>query len=371
MGGAESVPTREDVLVYTSARAAAAVEALTTNRRSRQQPDINSLDEATLRFILLSATTHDDLLEHIATCACVCPEWWQIVICSPAYGGGWAPDVAGQTLRRQVLQTISHRLLTARTPGEFYGQLFLTAGLKRGCGPILGDAGGRVFGAALRAMPTPLALTMICLGANDLTLAGLAPALASMHWHHGIMGSWELHHVQTGLVSINIADNPKLGDAGIVALASSMPPTVQELQFGNTGCGDEGMAAIAAALLSKDMQRLRALACDRNPMIGAPGWTALAAVCPRLPALRTLQAFQCTGMGDAGVAALAAGLPAARLFERLNIIDCDIGAAGGQTLIKLVAKCPRLAYLHAHSNRFSDAVLSQLQIAVRMIRDFA
>jgi hypothetical protein len=189
MGGAESVPTREDVLVYTSARAAAAVEALTTNRRSRQQPDINSLDEATLRFILLSATTHDDLLEHIATCACVCPEWWQIVICSPAYGGGWAPDVAGQTLRRQVLQTISHRLLTARTPGEFYGQLFLTAGLKRGCSPILGDAGGRVFGAALRAMPTPLALTMICLGANDLTLAGLAPALASIMFRQAWLAS--------------------------------------------------------------------------------------------------------------------------------------------------------------------------------------
>jgi hypothetical protein len=52
-------------------------------------PSLNDLPSHILRQIVIGATTgHEDLLRWVAACAKVSREWWHIVRCSPAYGGG-------------------------------------------------------------------------------------------------------------------------------------------------------------------------------------------------------------------------------------------------------------------------------------------
>ena len=47
---------------------------------------IDDVPEHLLHRILLTATTHDDLIGHVAICAAVCRDWCQIVQSSPAWG---------------------------------------------------------------------------------------------------------------------------------------------------------------------------------------------------------------------------------------------------------------------------------------------
>lgn len=55
------------------------------------------------------------------------------------------------------------------------------------------------------------------------------------------------------------------------------------------------MTALAVVLTA--MSRLRSLQCGSNP-IGEVGWLALVGALPQMPVLRTLDACECTGMGD-------------------------------------------------------------------------
>ena len=42
-------------------------------------PHISALPPHALQRILLTATTHDNLLRFVAACARVCAEWWRVV----------------------------------------------------------------------------------------------------------------------------------------------------------------------------------------------------------------------------------------------------------------------------------------------------
>ena len=101
-------------------------------RRSRrlalQHVSITDLKPRTLRHILLTATTHDNLLRFVATCARVCPEWWRVVRASEAYG---------RTLlaRERVLKAIAEAL-------EMEGDGLDLAS------KAIGDAGAAVLGVA-------------------------------------------------------------------------------------------------------------------------------------------------------------------------------------------------------------------------------
>jgi hypothetical protein len=87
-----------------------------------------------------------------------------------------------------------------------------------------------------------------------------------------------------GLQDLFLNANIRLGDDGLTQLASALPPTLVKLAIGSTGCGDRGLAAVAAAL--SKLTRLERLDCGGNTAIGVEGWQALARALPRMAALQ-------------------------------------------------------------------------------------
>ena len=176
----------------------------------------------------------------------------------------------------------------------------------------LGNGGVLVLGAALQAMPT-IRFTELSLRSSGLDMSGLASIVSALRRPWG-----------GGLQSLGMSHNI-LRDAGVVALAKALPPTLESLAIQDTSCGDDGLVAVAAALPA--LTHLNALYCGLNP-VGARGWVALAGALPSLPALTKLDVAECAhhmiglleegvrgvrvkapGMGSEGAAALAAALP--------------------------------------------------------------
>ena len=131
-------------------------------------PHISDLPPNALQHILLTATTHDNLLRFVAACARVCGEWWRVVGGSAAYGLGLPQPAGDEDERARLLKAIT-RALEAEEDDSM-----LRLGSKG-----IGDAGAAVLGAALQAMPR-IRFTKLDLQTSDLTAAGavsLAPAL--------------------------------------------------------------------------------------------------------------------------------------------------------------------------------------------------
>eukprot|EP01045_Picozoa_sp_COSAG04_P010296 COSAG04_NODE_625_length_11793_cov_11.719942_10_plen_298_part_00 len=279
-------------------------------------PHISALPPTALHHILLTATTHDNLLRFVAACARVCGEWWRAVGGSAAYGRGLGAQ------RKWVLKAIAKAL------GMGWGDRLSLHGQR------IGDVGAAVLGAALMALPT-IRFTQLRLTDSDLTAAGvasLAPALRRP-WGEG------------GLKVLSVQDNCGLGDAGVAALAKALPPTLERLEITSTGCGDDGFVALAAALPA--LTRLETLWCGGpgvgargNPDVTARGWAALAGALPSLPALQELRAAGCTGMGSAGAAALAAALPQCPRLQHLYVRDCGLDAQAKAPLKAAVYSVP-------------------------------
>ena len=110
-----------------------------------------------------------------------------------------------------------------------------------------------------------------------------------------------------GLLSLNVSNNPKLGDAGVAALADVLPPTLTDLKIYKTSCGEAGMAAISHRIATT-LPHLERLYCSDNGAIGLDGWTQLGVALAALPNLVELRANRCA-MGSA--TALALVLPRA------------------------------------------------------------
>ena len=233
--------------------------------------------------VLLTATTHDDLLHHVSVCARVCPGWYRNVRGSAAYGMGWAADAAGRAERARVLSLTSEALQVARGPvPRRYHTLasavrtpvprrpfYLLLG-----GKNIGDDGGKALGAALQVWPTQL--TEIDLSDNQLTEAALAPITTALR--RGFAGE--------GLRTLKIRGNPGLGDAGLTLLSGALPPSLYKLDISNTACADAGILAITAAL--PHCTALASLILDGNHY-GAVGRAALNATTKlRLIAVSTI-----------------------------------------------------------------------------------
>jgi hypothetical protein len=92
--------------------------------------------------------------------------------------------------------------------------------------------------AALVAMPPPLLLRKFDLNFSQLTVAGVVSVAHAL----GRCFSGD------GLRGIDLRSNPKLGDAGISALAKALPASLQRLTIEATGCGDEGILTVVAVL---------------------------------------------------------------------------------------------------------------------------
>ena len=250
----------------------------------------------------------------------------------------------------------------------------------------IGDEGGRMLSAALDArfekvakrgdMFTPderkgtLPFTSLILGDCELSVAGLAPLAAVIKKRGFAGGPWQ--GSGGGLQALHLGANPKLGDSGLLALAQMLPPvfigpgdlsTLRVLYIEDTGCGDEGMQAVAAALLK--MPKLQELHVADNPGIGPAGWEALGASLPSLLELRELRASRCRGMGCSGVSKLVAKLPFKGMpsLEELDLDDCDIGVEGARALTAVLKRCPELIRLNVRENPLGAAGQAALQAA--------
>lgn len=127
----------------------------------------------------------------------------------------------------------------------------------------IGDDGSQLLAAALSKMPRPLPFKTIDVRLNLLTEKG-ATALA---------GAIQAGFVGGQLEGLYLGDNEKVGDAGVKALMSALPPTTSVLHLGAAGCGDDGAASVASTLPA--LPALTQLLLHEN-FIGASGAKALA-----------------------------------------------------------------------------------------------
>lgn len=262
------------------------------------------MPEHVLRQILLSSTTHDDLLRWISAVARVCRAWWLVAQTSAAYGTGLGE-------RASLLKDISGVLQRAITgvrcacDGAYCHEYGCTYEHQGGMRVVAGELDhdgssamelegwGRVLGAAMQAMPRPVPLTRIHLSAGwrsdgqrvGLTVAGMAPITAVL----------KEGFARGGLTSLALTGHHLLGDSGVVALAKALPTTLRHLWL-EVVYADQGMLAIAEALPT--MTGMRVLNFSENHFVSGRGWSALAAVLPLLRELRHLQASECKGWGQ-------------------------------------------------------------------------
>ena len=345
--------------------------------RAPAMPGTNDLPTNVLTNILLSATTHADLLAHAALCACVHPEWRRAVMGSAAYGRGIvglsADEGATATAaeeRSRVLRELSSALRQAKEEGKLE---LIDDGI--------GDAGARALGAAVRALPSPLALTEFS-AFCQLSQAGIATVA-------GMMRSGRLG---TQLRELDVSGNP-LGDAGTETLASALPPTLETFAFASVGCGDAGMAAVARALSGT---AVRMIVCSDNP-VGTKGWAALGAALPqergaalglrqelsdetspemieaseREMGVNVAEEFCCLQgeLGTAGMTALAAGLAESRL-AMLILTGCrDVDDAGYRAVAAALprSKLKGLSFEQSPGHFISAEARAALQTAAAQI----
>ena len=325
-------------------------------RRSRRlalkRVSIGDLPEPALRRILLTATSHDNILRFVAACARVCCEWWRVVGSSAAYGRGLT------TGRETVLKKITAQL---EKTGD---TLDLTAHFRGGT-PI-GDAGAAVLVATLqvttntscclrivhrtrahrRGLPLQalarIRFTGLVLWGNHLTAVGVRSLVPALRRQWGPGG---LRKLASGGVSarFDVAGARGLGDAGVAALTGALPSTLEDLSIGGAGCGDEGFVALAAALPA--LTRLRILFCSHNPAVGGRGWAAVAGALPSLPALETVAADCCTGIKSEGAVALAAAIPQCPRLRSVHVGgSLDLGEDGKAALKRAVNQARRAEF---------------------------
>ena len=280
-------------------------EAEAHGRTDLSPVSIGDLPEPALRRILLGPS--DSLLRHVAACARVCAEWRRVVGGSAAYGLGLPQPAGDEDERARLLKAIT-RALEAEEDDSM-----LRLGSKG-----IGDAGAAVLGVALQAMPR-IRFTRLDLGSNKLTATGvasLAPALRRP-WGDG------------GLQELWVSESP-LGDAGLAALFKALPPTLEWLDIESTGCGDDGLVALAAVLPT--LACFGHLDCSGNRAATSRGWVALASALPSLPALETLYLHSNPGMGSEGGAALVAAIPRCTRLCEVTVADCGLGKQTAEAL---------------------------------------
>lgn len=267
-------------------------------------------------------------------CARVCPAWWQLVRDHPAYVRG----LIGLEERAEVLVAISEALQNLMDP--FCGRTregFLSKGSLRlgehNRSLYLGDDGSCALWAALRAAPSEWPCHFYVQETDDPIPEG---------------------PLTTSIWSIDLG-NSGLGDAGVSALASALPPTLSSLDISDVACGNTGMSVLAGALRSTSMQRF---ASNKNPAISEPGWRAFGACLPFLPDLIELSLHSCRRMGKAGLAAIAAGLPATKI--EVLMLDGSTNDAGVVALAPVLPRCDRLSELYLRTNQLAKEGASAL-----------
>eukprot|EP01043_Picozoa_sp_COSAG02_P037168 COSAG02_NODE_2770_length_8061_cov_7.055639_11_plen_344_part_00 len=301
-----------------------------------------------LQRILSDATCHEDLLLFTSACARVCRDFWHAVRDGVAYGvgllshrralvpAGYYQDgtVAIEDERARVLREIVDAMLYVREGREedpIVDQPAICPGELELSNSLIGEAGCQVLGAALHAMPSSLALTDIYLDGCEMTARGFSSVAAAMR--RGFAGE--------GLTRLHLYNNLDLGDTGMITLSQFLPPMLMHLGLSNTGCGDAGLLALAAAL--PRLTQLREMNLSNNDAVKQAAWEAFARVLPRLSSIRHLNVNNSAGMGDGGVLSFCAALEKCALScpGILRIAGCHRTKTAKAALLDAWGKRPR------------------------------
>ena len=368
-------------------------------------PGVGDLPTGVLTHILTTATTHDDLLAHVALCARVHPEWRRAVMGSAAYGRGIVGNSTAQrpqqvealktfmaqaqeellrhdpavalpagdreATERQLaqLQALVHKIeqmtetaaegrfrvlreiSTALREAKADGKLMLEA-TGAFANAWMGRAGARVLEAAVRALPSPLALTEMSLSGRRLASDGPDGVTTFC----GLLRDGRLGR-QLKKLELWIDE---VGDAGVTALAAVLPPTLRTLSVcERVGCGDAGMLALARALPTTRIDRLT---IKGNPAVTEVGWAALGAALPVAGTEPHCLSLVASNFGDVGAAALARRLPESRL-RGVGLCYCGIGDAGARALAAVIPRCPELLILNVQDNPIGPEGRAALEAA--------
>ena len=324
--------------------------------------EIFTLPDNVLSSILLTYTTTENLLRHVAVCARVHPEFRRLVYSSAAYAVRVATTarptslptggLEGSRERERVLRSISRALWWSRN-----GVKAGTSGELTLSNAALGHHGGRALGESLQATSAPLtSINLACCSLSE----GAARTIAL-----GIQRS--CCGVKGGLRSLDVCSNPAIGDAGLAVLVEACRNhSLEQLMCYGVGAGDRSMAALAAILPTTSITKLN---CGRNPAVsGSVGWSVLAAALPRLHSLQNLNLYgSCDGMGCTGAIALATNLPRVRKLEFLNLGSCSIRDAGAEALAAVVPYCAMLSQLAFGGNEVGAAATRALKEAAAAV----
>ena len=135
--------------------------------------------------------------------------------------------------RRQRWPCIDRALREAKHKGK----LVISDRGERGVNQ-LGVAGAMALGMEVREVIPLVGLTEL-----DLSLTGLQEENGFAQ----ICDSLRTGCFGAGIAKLSLQNNPRLRD-GLVKLGSVLPPSLTELSFGNCGCTDSGMIAMAAGM---------------------------------------------------------------------------------------------------------------------------
>jgi Ran GTPase-activating protein (RanGAP) involved in mRNA processing and transport len=269
----------------------------------------------------------------------------------------------------------------------------------------LGEKGVRAAGAALSGQPQLRALTLAADGISPHAAAALgellpgAPPLRKLHLFNNMTGDEGAAHLAallrrcaamedfrvvssrvtgagacamidalaTGgsLTRLDLCDNGLEAEAGphLGALLRASP-RLEVLLLSECSLADEGVAALCAGLpAAKALTRLELCAND----ITAEGAGAVAAAIKQLPALRVLRLAE-NELGDEGAVIIAAALCAAGAdapaLEELDVSTNELHSRGAKALAKAAA-ARRCAKLSLDGNAISDAGVAAVRAILK------
>ena len=314
---------------------------------------MNLVDDVLVRIVLPFQS--DNLLVHVALAAQVHPRWWKLARTSPAY---LADYLSRPGCRAPTLKWLSRNLPSAETTQMELGSDWLG---HSSTGPI-GNGAEEYRRSRADSMLSEYTdgAEMPALGAALVALPPSAyRSLRTIRLHIISAEAEKWKEVmqfigRTNVRELNLNVCWNLGDEGLIALAASLPRTLEGLRCGCINCGDAGVAALAAALPATAIKSL-CIGLNNESMTVA-GWASLGAALPNLPSLREID-FGCgpaedgsTDLSRDELRALIRFLPDASpgMAEGTLIFDSNGAALQNQDdyqlLDDLKPRCPDLKY---------------------------
>ena len=228
---------------------------------------------------------------------------------------------------------------------------------------FLGDAGVAGLSAGIRGHP----LRQLWLADNRVGSAGMRALATALTVSRDPSGGAAGVGGGDGLAELCLNDNPDVGDEGVAALAAALAvggaPRLRALYLSGVGVGRRGAEALAGALGAGGAPMLEELHLDRNPRLGDRGAAALARALRRRgpqrrdgggasggDGLRVLQ-LASSGVGERGIEALGRAAKRGALTQLRQLHLGHLAGAGADRAVVALGSAlragalPRLRYL--------------------------